>query len=51
MRGVITSRDVITNAGLICREFGVGCMLRCIAAVIVRRQTTFLDLALRLREG
>jgi hypothetical protein len=47
MRGVITSRDVISNAGLICREFGVGCVFRCIAAVLARRKTTFLEIAVR----
>jgi hypothetical protein len=47
MRGVITSRDVLTHAGLICREFGLGCIFRCIAAVVVRRKTTFLEIAVR----
>lgn len=47
MRGVITSRDVVANLGLIWREFGVGCMLRCLRAVIRGQPTTFLDIAFK----
>lgn len=45
MRGVITSRDVLANLGLIWREFGAGCVLRCFVACVTRRRTTFLDVA------
>lgn len=47
MRGVITERDIVVNLGLIWREFGAACMLRCVVAAVTRRPTTFLDLALR----
>jgi len=47
MRGVITSRDFLTNAPLIWREFGPRCVFRCMAALLAGRQTTFLDLACR----
>lgn len=43
MRGVITTRDVVIHLGLIWREFGPGCFLRCLRAIIVRKETTFLD--------
>ncbi|HEY1417777.1 MAG TPA: hypothetical protein VGF41_07715 [Myxococcaceae bacterium] len=45
MRGVITSRDVLQNVGLIIREFGPRCLLRCVWAMVTRRTTTFLELA------
>ena len=45
MRGVITSRDVLTNVGLIFREFGPRCLLRCLKAIVTSRPTTFLDVA------
>lgn len=47
MRGVITGRDVVSNLGLIWREFGTGCVFRCLVAFVTRRETTFLDVALR----
>jgi hypothetical protein len=43
MRGVITNRDVVRNLGLIFREFGAGCFLRCLWVVATRRRTTFLE--------
>ena len=46
MHGVITSRDVVAHLGLIWREFGAACALRCLAAVLRGRPTTFLDVAL-----
>jgi hypothetical protein len=46
MRGVITKRDVIGNLGLIWREFGPRCLIRCLGAVVTGRSTTFLELSL-----
>ncbi len=47
MRGVITLRDVLANLGLVTREFGARCVVRCLLASLRRQQTTFLDIALR----
>lgn len=44
MRGVITSRDVLTHLPTIWRGFGTRCVLRCLLAVLTRRRTTFLQL-------
>ena len=49
MRGVITTRDVFSNLGLIWREFGSVCVFRCFSALVKREQTTFLELALKDR--
>jgi hypothetical protein len=43
--GIITSRDVIANLPLIWKEFGTGCALRAIKAVVTQKRTTFLDVA------
>jgi hypothetical protein len=43
MRGVITSRDALKNFSLICAEFGVGCALRVLNAVLRGDKTTFLE--------
>ena len=48
MRGLITHREVLANFGLIWREFGPGCVARCLFALVTRRRTTFLDLAVGL---
>ena len=45
MRGVITGRDVVTHLGLIYREFGTGCVARCLWVLLSRRSTTFLEVA------
>jgi hypothetical protein len=45
MRGVIDNKQVASHFGLIWREFGPRCALRCAAAVLRRRPTTFLDIA------
>lgn len=45
MVGVITTRDVIWNAGLIAREFGVGCLARCVLVLLAGKPTTFLEVA------
>lgn len=49
MRGVITGRDVVANLGLIWREFGTGCVWRCLVACVTRQRTTFLDVAIASR--
>jgi hypothetical protein len=43
MRGTITSWDIVRHPVLILRGFGPVCYLRCILAVVSRRQTTFLE--------
>jgi hypothetical protein len=43
MRGVITGRDVVQNAGIIYREFGVRCLARCLWVLMVGKRTTFLE--------
>jgi hypothetical protein len=45
MRGVITGREVLENLGLIYREFGAACLLRCLWAIVRGRSTTFLEVA------
>jgi hypothetical protein len=45
MVGVIDSKQAALHLGLICREFGWRCTLRCLAAMLRGRRTTFLDLA------
>jgi hypothetical protein len=45
MNGVITTRDVVANLGLIWREFGTVCVLRCLHAALKREPTTFLAVA------
>ena len=47
MLGVITTQDVIKNAGLIAREFGLKCLVRCAVVVLQRKPTTFLEIAVR----
>ena len=45
MRGVITGREVLENLGLIYREFGAACLLRCLWVLVSGRSTTFLEVA------
>jgi hypothetical protein len=45
MRGVITGREVLENLGLIYREFGAACLLRCLWVLVRGRSTTFLEVA------
>ena len=47
MLGVITGRDVVLHAGTIVREFGVGCLLRCLWACAFGTRTTFLAVAFK----
>ena len=43
MRGVITGRDVMQNVGIIYREFGPRCLVRCLWVLAIGKRTTFLD--------
>jgi len=45
IRGVITSRHVLTHAALIVREFGLDAFLRCCLAIVTRRKATSLECA------
>jgi hypothetical protein len=45
MLGVIRNKQVALHIGLIWREFGPRCAMRCVGAVLRGRRTTFLDLA------
>ena len=42
IRGAITTRDLLTNSGLILHQFGARAWLRCWCAVLFGRETTFL---------
>jgi hypothetical protein len=46
MHGVITTKDVLANLGLIWREFGVRCVVRCLLTLLSGKPTTFLEVAL-----
>jgi hypothetical protein len=43
MRGIITGRDVMQNVGIIYREFGARCLVRCLFVLAIGKQTTFLE--------
>ena len=43
MRGIITGRDVVENVGIIYREFGARCLVRCLWVLAIGKRTTFLD--------
>jgi len=51
MNGVITSKDVLANMGLIWREFGPSCFVRCMKALVSGlvsgKPTTFLEVAVK----
>jgi hypothetical protein len=47
MRGVITTKDVLANLGLIWREFGSACLIRCLISLLSGKTTTFLDVAIK----
>lgn len=51
MHGVITTREVLRHLPLIWREFGTGCVVRCLKAVVTREKTTFLDCAVKPQVG
>ena len=50
MYGVITTKDVLANLGLIWREFGGRCVLRCLMTLVSGKPTTFLEVALRSQQ-
>ena len=45
MSGLIGTRQVVSQFGVIWREFGPRCAVRCVGAIIHRQPTTFLDVA------
>ena len=45
MVGVIGDRQVLSQLGVIWREFGALCAARCLGAVLGRKRVTFLDVA------
>lgn len=45
MDGVIRGREVLANARVIAREYGVRCLFRCLRACLWGPRTTFLDIA------
>lgn len=48
MRGLITTRHLVTNASVIIREFGLGAYVRCLwTALASRRPVTFLEVVMR----
>lgn len=51
MKGVITGREVASHFGLIWREFGFRCLLRCVHACLARRRRTFLEIAWESRRA
>jgi len=46
--GVIRGRDVLRHGAVIVREFGAAAYFRCCMALLLRRQTTFLDCVCRM---
>ncbi len=50
MRGIITTRHLVTNAPTIIHEFGMVAYMRCVAAAVLsKREVTFLEVVMRLR--
>lgn len=45
MEGLIKRTDVILNLPLIWREYGTGCAVRALRAVVQGQRTTFLEVA------
>jgi hypothetical protein len=43
MRGIITGCDVVRNLGIIYREFGARCLVRCLWVLTIGKRTTFLE--------
>ena len=41
--GVITTKEVLRHGATIVREFGPAAYLRCCAAILLRKRTTFLN--------
>jgi hypothetical protein len=44
VQGLITTKDILLHAPTIVRNFGLHRYLRCFAALLSRRRTTFLEL-------
>jgi len=42
--GVVTTKDVLLNSASIVHDFGVRTWLNCCRAILLNRQTTFLEL-------
>lgn len=51
MKGLICGREALEHLPLIWREFGAGCALRCLTAVVTFRKTTFLSMIDRPNAG
>ena len=51
IRGAVTTMDVLMNSGLILRCYGPRAYLRCCFAILLQKQTTFLDCVARLSAG
>ena len=50
MRGLITSRHIVSKAPTIIHEFGMVAYMRCVAAAVLsKRDVTFLEVVMRLR--
>ncbi len=45
MQGYITGKHVLRHSAAIIHGFGLGCWLRCLAALLSPRPTTFLAVA------
>jgi hypothetical protein len=50
MRGLITTRHLVVNAGTIIHEFGFVAYMRCVRALLCRRNTTFLECVCHFRK-
>jgi hypothetical protein len=50
MRGLITTRHLLVNAGTIIHEFGLIAYMRCLRALVTGQRTTFLDCVCQLRK-
>jgi hypothetical protein len=49
MKGVITGREILSNLWLVWKEFGAGCVVRCLWACMKGHGATFLDVAVKPR--
>ena len=51
MLGKMTFWEVLAHRGFIRREFGSWCLARCLLAVLTRRRTSLLAIALGLEDS
>lgn len=52
MRGIITTRHLVTKATTIIQEFGWAAYFRCVGrAIVSRRQVTFLECVMRCEQS